>query len=138
MREFIKVKTIRVRYVETDAMGIVWNGNYLSYFEIGRTELMRSYGLPYAELENNGYQLPLIDTYVKFIKPARYDNEIEIFTKIVWDGGVKIKFEYEIRLENDIITKGYTNHTFINSVSKKPIKPPKIFREIIGKVIDIG
>ena len=68
----------RVIYADTDKMGVVYNGNYLSYFEIGRNELMRHLGLAYTEVEKNGLILPVIDAYVKYIKPAYYDDILDI------------------------------------------------------------
>lgn len=127
--ELKKVSTIRVRYAETDAMAIVWNGNYLSFFEIGRTELMRSFGLPYNEIERGGNQLPLTESYVKYIAPAFYDDELEIYAKLDWNGGARIKFEYEIHKDGSIITQGFTGHTFVNTITGRPVKPPEIFKE---------
>src|SRR5512147_3143405 len=73
---------IRVRYADTDRMGIVYNGNYLTFFEIGRTELMRQHGLVYTELEKNGILLPLIESHVNYRQPAYYDNLLIIRSEL--------------------------------------------------------
>jgi acyl-CoA thioester hydrolase len=126
---------IRVRYADTDKMGVVYNSNYLKFFEIGRTELMRQYGLPYKDVEEQGYLLPLIDSYLKFINPARYDDNIEIYTILEMESLVKIKFNYELRVEDRVIATGYTRHTFVGADSLKPVRTPKFFQEIIQKNI---
>ena len=126
--------SLRVRYAETDLMGFVWNGVYNTYFEIGRTEVMRYLGLTYSELEAKGIQLPLIESYARYIQPGKYDDVLEVETNIVYEGGVRLKFEYNILRDNSTITKGYTLHTFIDSVSKKPIKPPKEFLDVWEKL----
>ena len=69
---------IRVRYADTDKMQFVYNGKYFEYFEVGRTELLRSIGLPYKEIENRGYQLPLLEAGIKYKNAGRYDDLLEI------------------------------------------------------------
>lgn len=127
---------IRVRYAETDQMGIVWNGNYSVYFEIGRTELMREYGIQYRELEEEGYILPLADLYSKFIKPAHYDDVLTIRTELEWNNSAALKFVYTILREDTVIAEGYTTHMFVKSDTRVPVKPPKIFKDSIKTVIE--
>lgn len=69
---------IRVRYADTDQMHFVYNGKYLEYFEVGRTEMLREIGLAYSVIENKGYQLPVLETFVKFISPAFYDDILTV------------------------------------------------------------
>ncbi|MGE5479040.1 MAG: acyl-CoA thioesterase [Chloroflexota bacterium] len=126
---------IRVRYADTDKMGFVYNGNYLTYFEVGRTELMRHFGLIYSELEKAGYQLPLLESYAKYRQPAFYDDLLEIEAKLMLNGGATIKFEYRILRKEDVITSGFTVHSFINIENKKPVKPPKIFTEGVERAL---
>lgn len=118
---------IRVRYADTDKMGFVYNGTYLTYFEVGRTELMRYFGLPYKEFERNGYYLPLIESNVKYITPAYYDDLLDIQAVFITEYKPTIRFDYEIFRGNEIISNGYTIHTFINSQTQKPAKPPSFF-----------
>lgn len=122
---------IRTRYSHTDKMGYVYNGNYLSFFEIGRTELMREFGLVYRELEESGYLLPLYDAYVKYHKPAFYDDELDIHSELNWTGSPKFKFDYRIARGNDLIADGYTSHMFVKVDTHIPVKPPKIFLDKI-------
>lgn len=122
---------IRVRYAETDKMGIVYNGNYLTFFEVARTELMRHHGLPYSKFEAKGYYLPLIDAYVNYQKPAYYDDVLNIKGYFEWSGEPKLKFNYEVFVNNNLITSGYTSHAFFNAETKMPVKPPKFFIETV-------
>ncbi len=129
------IAKIRVRYAETDKMQFVYNGNYLEYFEVGRTELLRSVGLPYSVLEKNGYQLPVIEARLFYKNPAFYDDvlHVEAFLKEI--NSAKVHIEYVIKKENDdkVIVSGYTSHVFMNEKSKKPTKPPQIYIDALKK-----
>jgi len=120
---------IRVRYADTDKMQFVYNGKYLEYFEVGRTELLRSCGLEYRKLERVGYQLPLIEAGLKYKKPAYYDDVLDIEASINELFSAKVHIEYSIKRkdENDIIVTGFTTHMFIKEDTKKPTKPPQIY-----------
>jgi acyl-CoA thioester hydrolase len=120
---------LRVRYAEIDGMGIVYNGNYLTFFEVGRVELMRHFDLVYAELEKSGYHMPLIESHLKYHKPAKYDDEIEIRVKTDFSGGVKFIFNYEIWHNDEKLTTGSTVHVFTTIKTGKPVRPPKVFME---------
>lgn len=124
---------IRVRYADTDKMGYLYNGNYFAYFEVGRTELMRAYGMIYKDLEDNGYILPLIDTYAKYIKPAYYDDLLTIEATLNYENGAIIQFDYNILKDNTIITNGFTRHIFVTVDKRIPVKPPKMFMDVINK-----
>jgi len=124
---------IRVRYADTDKMGYLYNGNYFAYFEVGRTELMRAYGMIYKDLEDSGYILPLIDTYAKYIKPAYYDDLLTIEATLNYDKGAIIQFDYNILKDNTIITNGFTRHIFVTVDKRIPVKPPKMFMDVINK-----
>lgn len=124
---------LRVRYADTDQMGVVYNGNYLNYFEIGRTELMRAYGLPYKMVEAQGYLLPLTEAFVKYLLPAKYDDELMISAKMDGMKGAAVKFEYEIKRGGDLLATGHTRHIFVTRESMKPIRPPGFFTEIVNK-----
>ncbi len=120
---------IRVRYADTDKMQFVYNGKYLEYFEVGRTELLRHFGLAYSEIEKAGYQLPLIETGLKYKVPATYDDILVIQATVNEIYSAKVHIEYEIfnKETNKLLTSGFTTHMFINAETKRPTKPPKIF-----------
>ena len=128
---------IRVRYGETDQMGYVYHGNYAQYYEIGRTELMRSFGLSYDELEKSGILLPVISLNAKFIKPGRYDDLLTIKTTVKEMPTVKIHFNYDVINEKDeIISSGETTLVFVDAKTRKPMRAPKDFLERIRKSMD--
>jgi len=124
---------IRVRYADTDKMQFVYNGKYLEYFEVGRTELLRSTGLSYAELEKNGYQLPLIEANVKYKNPAYYDDILEIEASVKELYSSKVHIEYVIRRKEtkELIAEGFTTHIFIKTDTKKAVRPPQIYIEAL-------
>jgi acyl-CoA thioester hydrolase len=122
---------VRVLYADTDKMGIVYNGNYLKYFEIGRTELLRALQLPYADLEQYGAQLPVIEAFVSYKSPAYYDDVLSIDTVCSFERGLLLRIHYSIKKDKSIISEGYTLHTFIDAVTKKPIRPPALFIDTI-------
>jgi acyl-CoA thioester hydrolase len=126
----------RVRYAEVDRMGYVHHGNYAAYFEMGRTELMRDYGIVYKELEDQGVILPLSEFSVKYHKPALYDDELRLVTKMTPPKGVRLIFEYFIYNEkNELLAEGVTPLVFVDSKSRRPIRPPKYMLEQFNRNI---
>lgn len=91
--------TVRVRYGETDQMGFVYHANYVPYFELGRTEFMREADLCYAEMEKEGMALAVVDLNVRYLRPAFYDQELVIETRLASASRVRLRFEYRILRE---------------------------------------
>lgn len=122
---------IRVRYGETDKMGIVYYANYLNWFEIGRTEFFRSLGMTYKQLEDNKIMLPVIETHCKYIWSAEYDDIVIIRTHIDFLKGTRIRFSYDIIREDDgkILAQGTTEHPF-TTLEKKPVNIKKVLPEV--------
>ncbi|MES2810671.1 MAG: thioesterase family protein [Bacteroidota bacterium] len=121
---------IRVRYGETDQMGYMYYGNYAEFFEVGRVEMLRSLGLTYAGMEASGIMMPVLEMKCKYLKPARYDEEITI--KVIMDKmpGVKIHFRYELFNEKqEQIHLGETLLAFVNMTSGRPCLPSSEFLE---------
>lgn len=126
---------IRVRYADTDKMGVVYNGNYLTYFEVGRTELMRYLGLPYIKLEEQGYILPLLESHVNYKRSAIYDDILNVKSIInLSELSTKIRFDYEIYVQDILIASGWTIHAFVLREKMKPVRPPKIILDLIEKL----
>jgi len=98
-----EVKGIRVRYADTDQMGYVYYGNYARYYEIGRVEALRSVGFSYKEMEDAGVMMPVYENRSRYIKPARYDDELTIKVILKKMPGTRVVFEYEIRNQDDIL-----------------------------------
>lgn len=126
--------TIRVRYTETDPMKYVYYGNYATYFEVARVELFRELGMPYDEIEERGIWLPVSEFSIKYLKPALYDQNLEIHTFIRKIPGVKIEFEYEIyNPSKQKITEAKTTLFFLDSKTNKVIKCPEFLMNLIEK-----
>ena len=123
---------LRVRYAETDQMGVVYHANYLNWFEIGRTELIRELGYPYSHIEAKGLLLPVVEADLKFKKPARYDDLVTINTRVLETTSVRLHFAYEIRKMNEekavesgeLLVTGTTRHVWVNP-SWRPVRIEK-------------
>ena len=119
---------VRVRYAETDMMGIAYHGNYLPWFEIGRTTLLRDHGLPYAALEKLGYRLPVLEVHANYKAPALYDDLLTIETAMKERPILRIRLDYRVLRGDELIATGYTEHAFIN-LENQPVRPPPEFVE---------
>lgn len=116
---------LRVRYGETDQMGVVYHGNYPLYFEVARIDALRSVGMTYKELEESGIIMPVLEVNMKYLNPARYDDLLTIRTTINELPGVRIAFNYEIFNESGKkLTEGFTRLVFVNQASGKPVRCP--------------
>ena len=119
MSEHVFSTTVRVLYGDTDAGGVVYNANYLRYFEIGRTELMREWICSYSEIEKRGFVLPVTESWSRYKAPARYDDLLIIETTIAELSRIKCKFSYRVCRQQDgdskpkLLVKGYTVHAAI-------------------------
>jgi len=117
---------LRVRYAETDMMGVVYHANFLAWFEVGRTELLRQHGLPYRTLEDGGYRLPVLEAQAKYLRPALYDDMVVITTRLLDKPTVRIRLDYEVHARGQLLATGSTTHAFINAQGE-PVKPPAAF-----------
>jgi acyl-CoA thioester hydrolase len=125
---------VRVRYGETDKMGFVYYGIYPLYYEIGRTELMREFNLPYKEIEDMGIILPVKTLDIKYHKAAKYDDLLTIKTSIKEIPGVRITFYYEILNEKEeLLNEGTTMLIFVNEKTQRPMKAPDILIKQLEK-----
>ena len=119
---------VRVRYGETDQMGYMYYGNYAEFFEVGRVETLRSLGLTYRWMEEEGIMMPVLEMKCKYLKPALYDEEISIKVTMEKMPGVKIHFKYELFNERDeLIHVGETLLAFIDMKRNRPSLPPQEF-----------
>ena len=123
----------RVRYSETDQMGVVYHGNYAQFFEMGRTEWLRSLGVTYKDMEINGIILPVVSINLTFIKSALYDDILTIHTFLKKEPMVKIEFNYEIKNQLDeLICTGSSVLAFMNSKNMKPTRCPDYLLKGLG------
>jgi acyl-CoA thioester hydrolase len=123
---------IRVRYGETDQMGVVHHGNYALYLELARIEWLRKLGVSYKKMEEDGIMLPVISLSINFKKSASYDDVIKVKTQLKKMPTATIEFEYEITNEKgEIITTANTVLAFIDMKSKRPIRAPKFILDSV-------
>ena len=123
---------VRVRYAETDCMGVVYYANYLVWFEVGRTDWLRDTGQSYRDMESDGVQLPVIEAHCEYRKPARYDDDLEIRTRATRLTPVRIRFDYEIvRGGDDILVVGHTIHAALDARGR-PRRLPARVSDMLG------
>ena len=119
----------RVPYADTDQMGVMYYGNYLTLFERARNELMRASGYTYRRCEEEGWMLPVVHAEVDYKRPAKYDDLLEITAWVREMRGVRIEIACEVRRkgEDAILVSGFTRHCFVSSKDFRPIPPPENF-----------
>lgn len=120
--------TLRVRYADTDAMGVAYYANYFVWFEVGRTDLLRTLGWSYREMEASGVFLPVIEADCRYRRPARYDDELEIRTAGRLTSPVRLEFSYEVYVKghSQPVASGRTAHAAIGSNGRPCRLPPRI------------
>jgi acyl-CoA thioester hydrolase len=124
---------LRVRYAETDKMGVVYYANYLVWFEVARADLLRSLGWSYREMELAGISLPVIEAHCEYLRPARYDDEIEVRAEGRLLSPVRMEFQYQVVKIQDqtIAASGKTVHAALDT-SGKPCRLPERVREVFA------
>lgn len=124
---------VRVRYAETDQMGYVYYGNYATYFEVARVELLRSVGFTYKKLEEEGIMLPVFEFSIKYFKPAFYDDLLTIKTTLEYNDGARIRFHYEIFNESgSLLNKAETTLVFIDRRTNRPTIMPAKMKSVLS------
>ena len=122
---------VTVRYAETDMMGVVYHANFLPWFEIGRTTLLKEVGVSYRQLETEGYRLPVLEVSAKYLRPAVYDDTLTVITTLREKHLLRIRLEYEVRRGTELLATGATVHAFVDREGR-PIRPPGWVAERIG------
>ena len=125
---------VRVRYADTDQMGMAYHGNYVPWFEVGRTEMLRAQGMSYREVEQAGFRMPVLEVHCRYVKPARYDDELAIETVLAEIGRASLRFEYRVVRQSDgeLLACGMTRHCFLDA-SGRPVRPPGFFVELLER-----
>ena len=117
---------VTVRYAETDMMGIVYHANYLPWFEVARTALLREQGFPYRQLETDGYRIPVLEVAAKFVRPALYDDTLTIVATMKEKPLLRIRLEYEVFRGEELLATGHSSHAFCD-LHGRPTRPPPAF-----------
>jgi acyl-CoA thioester hydrolase len=121
---------IRVRYAETDRMGVAYNSHYLTWFEVGRIEFLRGIGHPYGDMERRGFLLPVVEAGVKYLKPAFFDDVLTIETCLGQQPGARLFLEYRAVRDGETIAVGFTVHAFTDP-ELRPVKPPRDLLDVL-------
>lgn len=128
---------LRVRYAETDQMSVVYYGVYPQYFEVGRVEALRHLNMSYREMEEAGVMLPVLRLEINYHRSARYDDELTVVTMIKQLPGTRIRFEHEIRNEQDqLLTTGSVELVFVDKETRKPRRAPEDLLEKLRPYLD--
>jgi len=124
---------VRVRYAETDKMGVVYYANYLVWFEVARADLLRGLGWTYREMEHSGVSLPVIEAHCEYHRPARYDDELEVLASGRLLSPVRMEFTYEVRrlADNQVSASGRTVHAALDNAGR-PCRLPARIREVFA------
>jgi acyl-CoA thioester hydrolase len=126
------VSTIRVRYAETDKMGVAYYANYLVWFEVGRTDLLRAVGWTYREMEASGITLPVIEAHCEYRQPVRYDDDLDVRTWGAVLSPVRVEFHYEVvrRADQVVAAVGRTRHAALDAAGR-PCRLPDRVRRVL-------
>lgn len=128
---------IRVRYAETDQMGVVYHSNYLVYFEIGRTETMRHLGISYADLEARGYVLAVIESQMRHMGSAKYDDELTVRTWLREVTKTRLRFEYHVLRGDTVLTSGQTVLAFLSRADgMRPVRSPQDAFDLASRAVE--
>jgi acyl-CoA thioester hydrolase len=130
---FTHTTSLRVRYSETDQMGTFYNSRALEWFECGRSELLRAMGLTYAQMEQRGLFLPLVEAHIEYRGRARYDDLLLVTSNLSLAGRARVKMDVQIVLgeREGEVARGWTVHVFTDA-SGRPVKPPSWFKEFLS------
>jgi len=125
--------SIRVRYAETDQMGIAHHAEYFAWFEVARTDLLRQSGMTYRELEADGLRLPVIEATARYLRPVLYDDVLEVRTEVTTVGGARVGFSYEVRREGTEgpLATGTTQHATVDAKGR-PRRLPEALRRSLA------
>ena len=121
-----RLTRLRVRYAETDRMGVVYYANYFVWFEVARTDWLRETGWSYREMEADGVSLPVIEAHCDYRRPARYDDELEVRTQATLLSQIRIRFDYEVVRQGSVLSTGHTVHAAVDPAGRPCRLPPRV------------
>ena len=126
--------SVRVRYAETDAAGVVYYGNYLTYFEVARVELLRALGHPITRIEAQGILMPVVEARLKYLRPAHLDDLLEIGVSIESVGPASFTCDYEVSRDGLLLVSGWTRLAVCERESGRAVPMPAWLRELFDRV----
>ncbi len=125
---------VRVRYAETDAAGVVYHGNYLIYFEVVRVELLRALGHPITSIEAQGALLPVVEARLKYLRPARLDDLLEVSASVESVGPASFAFDYAVTRDGLLLVSGWTRLAVCERDTGRAMPMPGWLRELFGRI----
>lgn len=125
---------VRVRYAETDAAGVVYHGDYLTYFEVVRVELLRALGHPITSIEAQGVLLPVVEARLKYLRPARLDDLLEVSASVESVGPASFAFDYEVTRDGLLLVSGWTRVAVCERDTGRTMPMPGWLRELFGRI----
>ncbi|MEZ5125556.1 MAG: thioesterase family protein [Thermoleophilia bacterium] len=129
---------LRVRYAETDAAGVVYYGNYLTYFEVARVELLRALDMPITQVEARGLLMPVVEAGVKYLRPARLDDLLDVSLRIRSVGPASFAFDYEIHRDDGLLlATGWTRMAVCEREQGRCVPMPSWLRELFARVPEV-
>ena len=133
---------VRVRYEETDRMGVVYHANYFAWFEVGRVEMLRALGISYRALEDSGWALTVIDCAAEFRKSAQFDDELLVRARVVSFNRVRVKIAYEISRGEELLATGHTTHAVLErktcsdgAIELRPARAPEFLTSALSRAL---
>ena len=128
--------TYRVPYADTDMMGVVYYGNYLTYFERARTALLRDLGFPYRALEETGFALPVVEAHLRYRSSATYDDLLDITGWLGWKRAVRVRVDCAVYCRGELLAEGHTVHAFVDGKTLRPTRMPEHIASIFQAALD--
>ncbi len=125
---------VRVRYADTDAAGVAYYANYLVYFEVVRVELLRALGCPITEVETRGLQLPVVEARVRYLRPARLDDLLDVTLLMGCVGRASFEFDYEVTRDGELLVTGWTRLACVDRGTGRAVALPDWMRDLFGRI----
>ena len=123
---------VRVRYADADRLGVAYHSRYLEWFESARTEMLREFGIPYRDLEEKGFHLPVVEAWIRYMKPAFYDDLVVVRTSVSLLRMGSMRFEYEVlhKEQQTVLATGFTVHRFVDQ-KMEPARIPDELKRVV-------
>jgi len=124
---------VRVRFAETDAQGIAHNSNYLIWFELARVAYLEEYTGGYPALREQGIESLVLESHVRYLKPAQFDDRLVIHARVGELRGARFRFEYEVKRDGDLLADGWTSHACVDATTFRPTRIPQALADSIAR-----
>jgi len=130
--------TVRIRYRDTDQMGVVYHAVYLEFCETARTDLLRAIGLPYSTIERQcRVLLPVLEYHLRLLRPARYDDLVDVTATLEPPVTARFRISYELRCGEELLATGGTVHAFTDAGTFRPVRPPRAFLDAVERATGV-